>query len=68
VHYGRQAAEKATKLCQCHEAATLLEQVQDSLHHLPSNQSQQEILLDALLQQERLYETLGWRERQQAII
>lgn len=68
VHYGRQAAEKATKLCQFREAVALLEQVQDSLQRLPPDHAMQETLIDILLQQERLYETLGWRERQQAII
>ena len=68
VYYGRQVAEKATRLCQYHEAVTMLEQIQAWLLRLPEDQARQENLTDALLQQERLYETLGQREKQQAII
>jgi class 3 adenylate cyclase/tetratricopeptide (TPR) repeat protein len=68
VRYGRQAAEKATRLSHFHEAVTMLEQVQPYLFQLPEDQSRQEVLIDVLLQQERLCETLGQRERQQAII
>jgi len=68
VDYGRKAANKAYRLSQFHEAVTMLEQVQACLLRLPENQSRQEILIDVLLQQERLHETLGQREKQQAII
>ena len=68
VRYGRQATEKAIRLSQFHEAITMLEKVQACLLQLPDDQSRQEVLIDVLLEQERLYETLGQRERQQAII
>ncbi|UCG08398.1 MAG: tetratricopeptide repeat protein [Desulfobacterales bacterium] len=68
VHYGCQAAQKATRLSQFHEAVTMYQKAQASLLRLPENQSRLETLIDILLQQERLYETMGRRERQQAII
>ena len=68
VRYGRKATEKAIRLSQFHEAITMLEKVQACLLQLPEDQSRQEVLIDVLLEQERLYETLGQRERQQAII
>jgi tetratricopeptide (TPR) repeat protein len=68
VRYGRQATEKDIRLSQFHEAITMLEKVQACLLQLPEDQSRQEVLIDVLLEQERLYETLGQRERQQVII
>jgi tetratricopeptide (TPR) repeat protein len=68
VRYGRQASEKDIRLSQFHEAITMLEKVQACLLQLPEDHSRQEVLIDVLLEQERLYETLGQRERQQTII
>ncbi|MFH1623858.1 MAG: tetratricopeptide repeat protein [Pseudomonadota bacterium] len=68
VYYGRQAAEKAARLSQFHEAFTMFEQIQEWLNHLPEEKLRQDTLVDILLEQERLCETLGWRKRQQALI
>ena len=68
VHYGCQAAQKAKKLSQFNEAVAMYKKAQASLLRLPEDQSRLETLIDILLQQERLYETLGQREQQQAII
>jgi class 3 adenylate cyclase/tetratricopeptide (TPR) repeat protein len=68
VHYGRLSAEKALKLSQFHDAATLLEHVLEWLLQLPEDRLRLETQFDILLQQERLYETLGQRGQQQKII
>jgi class 3 adenylate cyclase/tetratricopeptide (TPR) repeat protein len=68
VHYGRQSAENASKLSQFDEAAIMFEQVLLWLQQIPENRDQLETQIDILLQLERLYETLGRRDRQQAII
>jgi tetratricopeptide (TPR) repeat protein len=68
VHYGCLSAEKALKLSQFHEAVTLFEYVLNWLLQLPDDQSRLKTQIDILLQQERLYETLGRRDQQQKII
>jgi predicted ATPase len=68
VHYGRQAAEKAERVSQFHEAVTLLEQIRTWLLWLPDDQGRQECLIDILLQQEHLHSVLGQREQQQGLI
>jgi class 3 adenylate cyclase/tetratricopeptide (TPR) repeat protein len=68
VHYGRQSAEKALRLSQFHEAVTLFEHVLNWLLQLPEDRLRLETQIDILLQQERLYETLGQRHQQQKII
>lgn len=68
VDYGRQAAEKATRLSQFYEAVTMFEQIRERLKRLPEDLLEQDTLIDILLQHERLYETLGRREQQQATI
>ena len=68
VHYGRQSAEKALRLSQFHEAVTLFEHVLKWLLQLPEDRLRLETQIDILLQQERLYETLGRRDQQQKII
>lgn len=68
VQYGRMAADKATKLSQFQETVDLLEQVLDWLLYIPEDRLRLETQIDILLQQERLYETLGQRDKQQKII
>ncbi|MEP6888678.1 MAG: tetratricopeptide repeat protein [Nitrospirales bacterium] len=68
VQYGRFAAEKAQKLSQFEEAVKVLEDVEQCLLYLPEEAGREETLIDCLLQKERLYDTLGWRERQHGVI
>jgi serine/threonine protein kinase/tetratricopeptide (TPR) repeat protein len=68
IQYGQQAAKKAKGLSQFKEALKLLERVHEWLLKLPEDNKRRETLIDILLQQERLCETLGERERQQRII
>ncbi len=68
VHYGRQSAGNASKLSQFDEAAIMFEQVLLWLQQILGNRDRLETQIDILLQLERLYETLGRRNRQQAII
>lgn len=68
IDYGRRAAERAAALSQFQPAIALLEDVVSWLAHLPDTQQRSESLLEVLLRQERLYETLGRRNEQQAVI
>lgn len=68
VRYGREAAQNAESLSQYPEALTTLEKVKGWLLQLPESETQNETLTEVLLQEERLCETLGRRERQQEII
>jgi predicted ATPase len=68
VHYGCLSAQKALKLSQFHEAVTLFEYVLNWLLQLPDDRLRLKTQIDILLQQERLYETLGRRDQQQKII
>ncbi|MFQ5853301.1 MAG: tetratricopeptide repeat protein, partial [Candidatus Binatia bacterium] len=68
VQYGQQAAKKAIGLSQFEGALKLLERVHEWLLKLPEDSERRETLTDILLQQERLCETLGERERQQRLI
>ncbi|MEJ2164204.1 MAG: tetratricopeptide repeat protein [Desulfobacterales bacterium] len=68
VHFGCQAAEKTRRLSQFQDAVKIYEEVLVWLGQLPDDLENQEIRIDILLQQERLYEILGQREHQQKII
>jgi predicted ATPase/class 3 adenylate cyclase len=68
IQYGRRSAEKAAALSQFSRAATILEQVQRWLLKLPEDKLRLDTQIDILLQQERLHETFGLRDQQQAII
>jgi tetratricopeptide (TPR) repeat protein len=68
ARYGREAAERAGKLIQLAEALRMLEQVEAWLLKLPETGERMQGLINVLLQQERMCETLGFRERQQALI
>ncbi len=68
VHFGRESAENASKLSQFDEAAIMFEQVLLWLQQIPESRDRLETQIDILLRLERLYETLGQRNRQQAII
>jgi tetratricopeptide (TPR) repeat protein/class 3 adenylate cyclase len=68
VTYGQSVADKAQRLSQFQEAVVVLDEVTDALRRLPLSRSRQHSLVDILLVQERLYDTLGARERQEAVI
>ncbi len=65
VHYGRASAQKTGEFP---EALNLLDKTRQWLLKLADDPQPQEMLIDILLQQERVCETLGERERQQQII
>jgi tetratricopeptide (TPR) repeat protein len=68
VEYGMRSAERAGALAQYPEALQILERTQRWLIHLPEGSERRDALLDIMLRQERLCETLGLRSRQQQII
>ena len=68
VLYGMRSAERAAALAQYAEALQVLDRTRRWLIHLPEGSAREDALLEILLRQERLCETLGQRERQQQII
>lgn len=68
VRYGQRAADRASALSQFAGALTTLDRVHACLMQLPEDNQRQSLLVDVLLQQERLCETLGERNRQQQLI
>ena len=68
IHYGSRAAERAASLTQLSDALTTLERVRGWIAHLPDDDARTDVLVDLLLQQERLCETIGLRGRQQQIV
>jgi serine/threonine protein kinase/tetratricopeptide (TPR) repeat protein len=68
VQYARQSAEKARSLSRYWEALSMIELAEGWLLKLPETPENQKTLLDMLLQEERLCETLELRERQQSLI
>ena len=67
VHYGSRAAERAASLSQFADALTTLERVRGWIARLPDDDVRTDALVDLLLHEERLSETLGLRGRQQQI-
>ncbi len=68
VSYGQSVADTVQQLSQFQEAVAILDEVTDALRRLPGGRSRQHTLVDILLNKERLYDTLGARERQEAVI
>jgi class 3 adenylate cyclase/tetratricopeptide (TPR) repeat protein len=68
IAYGQRAAERAAALSQFQRAISVLEDVQAWVAHLPDDEQRAGLLIDVLLREERLYETLGRRHEQQAVI
>ena len=68
IQYGRESAEKASRLSRFAEALAMLEQAQTWSAKLEHKNERNQVLIDLLLAQERQCETLGMRERQQALI
>jgi tetratricopeptide (TPR) repeat protein len=63
VGYGRQAARRAYRLSQFHEAVTLLEQAQVCLLRLPEDRPRQEALIDLQLEMNFALQNLGDLDR-----
>lgn len=63
VDYGRQAANRAYRLSQFHEAITLLEQAQTCLLRLPEDRPRQETLIALRLEMSFPLQTLGALDR-----
>jgi serine/threonine protein kinase/tetratricopeptide (TPR) repeat protein len=68
VHYGRAAARKASSVADFNAALLLLERVEEWLAKLPDDPATASIRIELALDQERLCETLGIRDRQEAIL
>jgi tetratricopeptide (TPR) repeat protein/class 3 adenylate cyclase len=68
VRYGRRAADRASALSQFAGALAMLDRVQMCLTHVPDDTARRDLIVDVLLQQERLCETLGQRKRQQQLV
>ncbi|HEU4389570.1 MAG TPA: tetratricopeptide repeat protein, partial [Blastocatellia bacterium] len=68
VSYGRESAEKTSRLGRLSEALAALERTEGWLSNLEQTTECKASLADVLLQQERLCETLGLRDRQQELI
>lgn len=68
VSYGLRSAEAATGLAQFSQALQVLERTQRWIARLPAGPERDSTLVGVLLQQERMCETLGQRQRQQQLI
>lgn len=68
AHYGMRSAERANLLAEFVEALEILDRAQSWLLKLPEDPERQATLVEILLRQERLCETLGRRGRQQQTI
>jgi tetratricopeptide (TPR) repeat protein/class 3 adenylate cyclase len=68
VDYGLRSAERAEGLNQFPEALQILERTQRWLFHVEEKEARRATLIELLLRQERLCETLGKRGRQQRLI
>lgn len=68
VFYGQALAEKTQRLSHFQEAIIILDDTTEALHRIPVSTSRQLTLVDILLLKERLFDTLGARERQEVVI
>ena len=68
VHYGVRAADRLTRLSAFTDALEQLERCEEWLGHIETERNDHAPLVDVLLRQERLCETLGLRARQQQLI
>src|SRR5262249_18504116 len=66
--YAQQSAEKARKLSRFSEALSMIELAERWLANLPESPEHKKTLVEILLLEERLCETLELRERQQSLI
>jgi serine/threonine protein kinase/tetratricopeptide (TPR) repeat protein len=68
VLYGRKAAARASALAQYTEALTKVERARQWLLKLPGDRIERATLADLLLEEERLADNLGLRDRQESAI
>jgi serine/threonine protein kinase/tetratricopeptide (TPR) repeat protein len=68
VGYARQSAEKARSLSRFYEALSMIELAERWVVNLPESPENKTKLIEILLQEERMCETLEMRERQQSLI
>ena len=68
VRFGRESAEKASRLSRFAEALATLERTEAWSSKLEHTPEWKQIIIDILLAQERQCETLGMRDRQQSLI
>jgi serine/threonine protein kinase/tetratricopeptide (TPR) repeat protein len=68
VHYGVRAADRLAGLSAFPDAFEQLERCEEWIGRLESGHDEHAVLVDVLLRQERLCETLGLRARQQQLI
>ncbi|MBR9989219.1 MAG: tetratricopeptide repeat protein, partial [Gemmatimonadetes bacterium] len=68
VHYGMRAADRLSDLSAFTDALEQLERCEDWIGRLSPGNDNHSLLVDVLLRQERLSETLGLRARQQQLI
>jgi class 3 adenylate cyclase len=68
VDYGMRSSRKAVALGQFSEALQILKKAEQWLAGMPSDASRQQLEIDLMLQEERLCETLGIRDRQEQIL
>src|SRR6185436_1853113 len=68
AQFGLKSAEKASRLSRFSEALATLEQAETWLARLVGGFDSKGMLIDVLLGQERVCETLGFRDRQQELI
>ena len=68
VRFGRESAEKASRLSRFAEALAMLEQTEAWSSKLDHTPEWKQIIVEILLAQERQCETLGMRDRQQDLI
>ena len=68
IQYARKSAEKAKRVSQFEEALRLIEQMKIAISQLPPDRAKHGTLVETLLEEERLCDTLGWRTRQEAVM
>ncbi|HSK18306.1 MAG TPA: tetratricopeptide repeat protein [Longimicrobiales bacterium] len=68
VHYGVRAADRLSRLSAFTDALEQLERCEEWLGRIETEHDDHALLVDVLLRQERLCETLGLRARQQQLI
>ena len=68
IQYARESAEKAKRVSQFEEALRLIEQMKIAISQLPPDRTKQGTLVETLLEEERLCDTLGWRTQQEAVM
>jgi len=68
VHYGMESARRANSLAQFTQALDILEMIKEWVLKLPQGQTQHEARVEILMQQERICDNLGLRDRQRLLI